>query len=340
MKRRLIASLLAVCLVAGLLPTVALAAEPCTATVGCTREAGHEGDCVLPSANNDAGEAGDEVDGEPASANDETSGMNTDTNNVPAPMDDADSNAYYETIDVIDPVDITAVESVGEQPVKIGETGYSTLADAVNAAGTNGVGTDIITLTADITLTGSIIVPEKATFTIKGEGHTIQFPAGGVFKQIDKNNLEGVTDVNLTFENVNFENTAGEKNGYAVITGFDASGVTLNFTGCTFTNMWDAVYSNVISDTNVSQNVVNITIAPSPTLHGSTALMTAAMPHTIRQRSETRSPTTLPLQRRPAPKALASGLQQPPSPPMVLSAVTPPWPPLWQRLKTAERLFC
>ena len=85
MKRRLIASLLAVCLVAGLLPTVALAAEPCTATVGCTREAGHEGDCVLPSANNDAGEAGDEVDGEPASANDETSGMNTDTNNVPAP---------------------------------------------------------------------------------------------------------------------------------------------------------------------------------------------------------------------------------------------------------------
>ena len=35
MKRRLIASLLAVCLVAGLLPTVALAAEPCTATVGC-----------------------------------------------------------------------------------------------------------------------------------------------------------------------------------------------------------------------------------------------------------------------------------------------------------------
>ena len=259
MKRRLIASLLAVCLVAGLLPTVALAAEPCTATVGCTREAGHEGDCVLPSANNDAGEAGDEVDGEPASANDETSGMNTDTNNVPAPMDDADSNAYYETIDVIDPVDITAVESVGEQPVKIGETGYSTLADAVNAAGTNGVGTDIITLTADITLTGSIIVPEKATFTIKGEGHTIQFPAGGVFKQIDKNNLEGVTDVNLTFENVNFENTAGEKNGYAVITGFDASGVILNFTGCTFTNMWDAVYSNVISDTNVSQNVVNIT---------------------------------------------------------------------------------
>lgn len=259
MKRRLIASLLAVCLVAGLLPTVALAAEPCTATVGCTREAGHEGDCVLPFANNDAGEAGDEVDGEPASANDETSGINTDTNNVPAPMDDADSNAYYETIDVIDPVDITAVESVGEQPVKIGETGYSTLADAVNAAGTNGVGTDVITLTADITLTGSIIVPEKATFTIKGEGHTIQFPAGGVFKQIDKNNLEGVTDVNLTFENVNFENTAGEKNGYAVITGFDASGVILNFTGCTFTNMWDAVYSNVISNTNVSQNVVNIT---------------------------------------------------------------------------------
>ena len=201
MKRRLIASLLAVCLVAGLLPTVALAAEPCTATVGCTREAGHEGDCVLPSANNDAGEAGDEVDGEPASANDETSGMNTDTNNVPAPMDDADSNAYYETIDVIDPVDITAVESVGEQPVKIGETGYSTLADAVNAAGTNGVGTDIITLTADITLTGSIIVPEKATFTIKGEGHTIQFPAGGVFKQIDKNNLEGVTDVRPCLKN-------------------------------------------------------------------------------------------------------------------------------------------
>ena len=57
MKKRLLASLLSLCLLVGLFPTAALAAEDtadeaqataCTATVGCTLVAGHDGECILP----------------------------------------------------------------------------------------------------------------------------------------------------------------------------------------------------------------------------------------------------------------------------------------------------
>ena len=57
MKKRLLASLLSLCLLLSLFPTSALAAEDtadeataiaCTATEGCTLEAGHDGECVLP----------------------------------------------------------------------------------------------------------------------------------------------------------------------------------------------------------------------------------------------------------------------------------------------------
>lgn len=57
MKKRLLASLMSLCLIVGLLPTAAFAAEAdtteeapqavvCEVTPGCTLEAGHEGDCV------------------------------------------------------------------------------------------------------------------------------------------------------------------------------------------------------------------------------------------------------------------------------------------------------
>lgn len=54
MKKRILASLMCVCLLVGLLPTAALATEDtageataCTVTEGCTLTAGHEGGCVL-----------------------------------------------------------------------------------------------------------------------------------------------------------------------------------------------------------------------------------------------------------------------------------------------------
>ena len=78
MKKRILSWLLVMCMICSLLPATALAVEDdaggettaaCTVTDGCTLEAGHEGDCVLP--------------GEP----EETTG--------------GDANSYYETDDVI-----------------------------------------------------------------------------------------------------------------------------------------------------------------------------------------------------------------------------------------------
>ncbi|WP_306488341.1 leucine-rich repeat protein [Agathobaculum sp.] len=57
MKKRILASLLSLCLLVGLLPTAALAIDEesggdpspnCTMTEGCTLEDGHEGECTLP----------------------------------------------------------------------------------------------------------------------------------------------------------------------------------------------------------------------------------------------------------------------------------------------------
>lgn len=58
MKKRILSWLLVMCMICSLLPATALAVEDdaggettaaCTVTDGCTLEAGHEGDCVLPA---------------------------------------------------------------------------------------------------------------------------------------------------------------------------------------------------------------------------------------------------------------------------------------------------
>lgn len=76
MKKRLLASLMSLCLIVGLLPTAAFAAEPdtaegapqavvCEVTSGCTLEAGHEGDCVVAPAEGDSSEPGNDLDAQP-----------------------------------------------------------------------------------------------------------------------------------------------------------------------------------------------------------------------------------------------------------------------------------
>ena len=76
MKKRLLASLMSLCLIVGLLPTAAFAAEAdtteevpqavvCEATPGCTLEAGHEGDCVVAPAEGDSSEMGNDPAAQP-----------------------------------------------------------------------------------------------------------------------------------------------------------------------------------------------------------------------------------------------------------------------------------
>lgn len=76
MKKRLLASLMSLCLIVGLLPTAAFAAEPdtteaapqagvCEVTPGCTLEAGHEGDCVVAPAEGNSSEQENSTDTQP-----------------------------------------------------------------------------------------------------------------------------------------------------------------------------------------------------------------------------------------------------------------------------------
>lgn len=76
MKKRLLASLMSLCLIVGLLPTAAFAAEAdtteaapqavvCEVTPGCTLEAGHEGDCMVAPVEGDSSEPGNDLDAQP-----------------------------------------------------------------------------------------------------------------------------------------------------------------------------------------------------------------------------------------------------------------------------------
>lgn len=76
MKKRLLASLMSLCLIVGLFPTAAFAAEAdtteevpqavvCEVTPGCTLEAGHEGDCVVAPAEGNSAELGNDPAAQP-----------------------------------------------------------------------------------------------------------------------------------------------------------------------------------------------------------------------------------------------------------------------------------
>ena len=80
MKKRLLASLMSLCLIVGLLPTAAFAAEAdtteeapqavvCEVTPGCTLEAGHEGDCVVAPAEGNSSEQENDPDAQPGGEN-------------------------------------------------------------------------------------------------------------------------------------------------------------------------------------------------------------------------------------------------------------------------------
>ncbi len=137
------------------------------------------------------------------------------------------------------------------------ESTYRTIQEAVDALGTE-LG-DIV-LKSDLTLTGPVLVPADRTITVKsdGEAKTISFAGGGVFSGRAENNLEGLlSGTVLTVENVNFKNTNGTSQGYAALINFNSS-AKVTLTGCTFENLYCAVYANPVTDPAAAGPAVTI----------------------------------------------------------------------------------
>ena len=110
---------------------------------------------------------------------------------------------------------------------------------------------DTIVLGKSITLSSNGL-PGTAisgkTLTIDGQGNTISFEktnssTNGVFGN-DTNPLYGGTK--LTVKNLVIENT-GAQAGYASIVGYNANGAEVTYEGCTFKNLYAAVYVNPIT---------------------------------------------------------------------------------------------
>ncbi len=130
--------------------------------------------------------------------------------------------------------------STPEYVAKIGEQGYATLAEAVDAVTENGT----ITLLKDVSDTGEITLPAGATFD--GGNHKV---TGASAIRV---NAAGGTVKNVQFENIHNSNVVDEttcnKYGWTSKTGNQsaiyASGLTgtLKVEGCTFDNVdWDAI---------------------------------------------------------------------------------------------------
>ena len=150
------------------------------------------------------------------------------------------------------------VPSTWPAPVRIGSYYYGSLQEAVNAAGTNKV---TITLVSDIVLTEAVQVPANAKLTIEGDGHSISYAALSpkvAFTSTDASGRDGLlAGTKLTVNNVKFVNTSTEnaKAGYAVLIGFDSNGTAVSLNGCTFSNLYTAVYANPVTQADVSYDL-------------------------------------------------------------------------------------
>ena len=139
--------------------------------------------------------------------------------------------------------------------IKVGDKTFATLQSAIDTA-TEG---QEIVLTDNITVSAPIMMPTDKTVSIKGGGHTISFAGGGVFSGKAANNLEGMlSGAKLIVDQVVFHNTNGANQGYAAIINFNST-ASVSFTGCTFENMYCAVYANPVSDASITGPSISIT---------------------------------------------------------------------------------
>ena len=123
-------------------------------------------------------------------------------------------------------------------------------------------------LNSDVTLTAPITISAGANVIINGKGHTISFAGSDsmkvAFTGSDTNQVEGIpAGVSLTIDDVNFKNTNGETTpqGYAVLIGGNSYGTTVSLSGCTFTNLYTAVYANQYTGGEEQQTPPSIKIS-------------------------------------------------------------------------------
>lgn len=181
---------------------------------------------------------------------DDVGGIAVDSDDVTLQVDgnivyNGDKTAYVNDTDV---ASVTTTGSncpyISGTVAKVGNVNYTDLQAAVNAIADSGeAGT--VELVGDVDLTAPIQVPGGADIDIIGNDHTISFNGGGAFSNKDAANLEGLTaGTKLDIENVNFKNTNGQSQGYAVIVGFDSVGTEVSLDDCSFDNMYCAVLAN------------------------------------------------------------------------------------------------
>lgn len=114
-----------------------------------------------------------------------------------------------------------------------------------------------ISLENDITV-GELSVKPGSKITVNGNNNTITLSANSIFDYRDPSDkLEGIQkDVTLILNDINFKSGGS---GYPVVLGFKASGTTVTFTDCTFTDLYEGLYANPVTDANAEKNTVEFT---------------------------------------------------------------------------------
>ncbi len=143
---------------------------------------------------------------------------------------------------------------------KIGEVGYANLQDAIDAAGTNGVGTTIELLKEEVTVSASGKQDTQGALTINksltiiGNGHTIsgkdfQVEDGKGPSLINIGTGNGTEDITVTLDNVKLNggntDTANYGEGAKHGLNINSTGGTVNLNGVTVNGCrWYAVMNN------------------------------------------------------------------------------------------------
>ncbi|WP_455136460.1 InlB B-repeat-containing protein [Thermophilibacter sp.] len=145
-----------------------------------------------------------------------------------------------------------SAEATASAIAEVGGTQYSSLQEAVN----NAKG-ETIKLLGNVSLDQSITVNGN-TINIDGNDNTIQLNGcKAVFNDVDSNNLDGVNSGSISVSNTKF---VGSGNGsYVALLGFEANGVAIDFSGCSFTNFFAVVLCNPVSNASNGQSTIDLT---------------------------------------------------------------------------------
>ena len=158
---------------------------------------------------------------------------------------------------------VTGLDNIGIDPAtvgmtaRVGNTDYQDINDAIAALET-ATSDCTLTLYKDVKLDRHINVP-AVNVTIEGKGNTIELPAGQDDKAFTNSSTvpEGLlAGTNLTVNNVKFTGQSAGVGHAVVVSGQGGVNVALN--GCTFTNLYDAVYGNPVTDTSAKDTYITI----------------------------------------------------------------------------------